>query len=245
MSGNVVGGILAVLIAASLLLRKKDSDVGFAQGKRPVVPKPPSTTAAPTPPAAPVMPGKPAVAPIAPRAPRWGPPSPEPAPKIELDVMVRLSYIDPTANKIQLIKLVRDFTNLGLREAKDLVDTGPGACVGNLPQAKAEQFRQALKHNGADCVFDETPIRAALPGTPRIPIEGQIGPAFAVELTSATNKIQAIKIIREATQLGLREAKDLVDEMPSIVVTDVTREEAERIVGLFRQIEASANVREF
>lgn len=52
--------------------------------------------------------------------------------------------------------------------------------------------------------------------------------AFSVELTSAGgNKIGVIKVIREITQLGLKEAKDMVDGAPVNVKEGVAKEEAE------------------
>jgi len=54
--------------------------------------------------------------------------------------------------------------------------------------------------------------------------------SFDVELTSAgTNKIQVIKVVREITTLGLKEAKDLVEGAPKPVKENVTKEEAEEI----------------
>ncbi len=54
--------------------------------------------------------------------------------------------------------------------------------------------------------------------------------SFNVELTNAgTNKINVIKALREVTQLGLKEAKDLVDGAPKMVKEDVGKEEAENI----------------
>ncbi len=51
--------------------------------------------------------------------------------------------------------------------------------------------------------------------------------SFNVELTAAgTNKISVIKVIREITQKGLKEAKDLVDGAPKIVKEGATKEEA-------------------
>lgn len=51
---------------------------------------------------------------------------------------------------------------------------------------------------------------------------------FAVELTSGgSQKIQVIKVLREITSLGLKEAKDLVDAAPKIVKEGVSKEEAE------------------
>lgn len=52
--------------------------------------------------------------------------------------------------------------------------------------------------------------------------------AFDVILTSAGDKkIQVIKVVRELTGLGLKEAKDLVEGAPKPVKTGVTKEEAE------------------
>src|SRR5208283_142232 len=51
---------------------------------------------------------------------------------------------------------------------------------------------------------------------------------FTVMLTAAGDKkIQVIKVVRELTGLGLKEAKDLVDGAPKAVKTGVSKEEAE------------------
>ena len=53
--------------------------------------------------------------------------------------------------------------------------------------------------------------------------------AFDVILASASpdKKIQVIKVVRELTSLGLKEAKDLVEGAPKPVKTGVTKEEAD------------------
>ena len=52
--------------------------------------------------------------------------------------------------------------------------------------------------------------------------------AFDVELTDAgSNKIGVIKVIRELTQLGLKEAKDMVDGAPKMVKDGVSKADAE------------------
>lgn len=54
--------------------------------------------------------------------------------------------------------------------------------------------------------------------------------AFDVELTEAgANKIGVIKVVREVTSLGLKDAKDLVDGAPKIVKEGVAKAEAEDI----------------
>ena len=51
----------------------------------------------------------------------------------------------------------------------------------------------------------------------------------AVLLEVGPNKIPVIKVVRELTQLGLKEAKDLVDATPKAVKEAVTKDEAEKI----------------
>ncbi len=53
---------------------------------------------------------------------------------------------------------------------------------------------------------------------------------FDVELTEVgPNKVKVIKVVREATGLGLKEAKDLVDGAPKMVKEQASKEEAEEI----------------
>ena len=53
---------------------------------------------------------------------------------------------------------------------------------------------------------------------------------FDVELTEAgPNKVKVIKVVREATGLGLKEAKEVVDGAPKAIKTGVSKEEAEDI----------------
>ena len=53
---------------------------------------------------------------------------------------------------------------------------------------------------------------------------------FDVELTEVgPNKVKVIKVVREATGLGLKEAKDLVDSAPKMVKEAASKEEAEDI----------------
>lgn len=67
---------------------------------------------------------------------------------------------------------------------------------------------------------------------------------FTVILTAAGDKkIQTIKVIREITQLGLKEAKDLVDSAPKEVVADVSKDEAETIKKKLEEVGATAEVK--
>ena len=52
-------------------------------------------------------------------------------------------------NKIQVIKVVRELTGLGLKEAKDLVEAAPKPVKENVPKAQAEEIKKKLAEVGA------------------------------------------------------------------------------------------------
>jgi large subunit ribosomal protein L7/L12 len=54
------------------------------------------------------------------------------------------------ANKLQVVKIVKDLTGLGLKEAKDLVDGAPKPVKEGAAKAEAEEIAAKLKEAGAD-----------------------------------------------------------------------------------------------
>ena len=68
--------------------------------------------------------------------------------------------------------------------------------------------------------------------------------AFDVILTSAGDKkIQVIKVVRELTSLGLKEAKDLVESAPKAVKAGVAKEEAETIKKKLEESGATVEIK--
>jgi large subunit ribosomal protein L7/L12 len=66
--------------------------------------------------------------------------------KTEFDVI----YKAPGANKINVIKVVREITGLGLKEAKDLVDNPPKPVKEAIAKEEAEESRKKLADAGAE-----------------------------------------------------------------------------------------------
>ncbi|MDY6915149.1 MAG: 50S ribosomal protein L7/L12 [Candidatus Cloacimonadota bacterium] len=67
---------------------------------------------------------------------------------------------------------------------------------------------------------------------------------FDVVLTSAgAKKIQTIKVVRTITKLGLKEAKELVDNAPKPVVEAVPKDEAEKVKAQLEEAGASAEIK--
>ena len=67
---------------------------------------------------------------------------------------------------------------------------------------------------------------------------------FDVELVAAgASKVKVIKVVREITGLGLKEAKDLVDNAPKVVKEAVSKEEAEEIKAKLEGEGAEVNIK--
>ncbi|MGQ9657332.1 MAG: 50S ribosomal protein L7/L12 [Fimbriimonadales bacterium] len=89
---------------------------------------------------------------------------------------------------------------------------------------------------------------AAMPGM--MPGAAEAAPAaeektsFDVVLAAAgDNKLQVIKVIREITQLGLKEAKDLVEGAPQKVKEGVSKEEAEELKKKLEETGAKVEIK--
>lgn len=67
---------------------------------------------------------------------------------------------------------------------------------------------------------------------------------FDVELTSAgAQKINVIKVVREVTSLGLKEAKDLVDAAPKVIKEKIAKADAEAILKKLEEAGATAVIK--
>ena len=66
--------------------------------------------------------------------------------KTKFDVILKA----PGASKLAVVKLVKELTGLGLKEAKELVDNAPSAVKEGLPKAEAEGMKKHLEEAGAE-----------------------------------------------------------------------------------------------
>ncbi len=124
-----------------------------------------------------------------------------------------------------------------------------------------KDFVEALKDwsildvvEAVKAIEDEFGIKAAAPVAAAAaagPAAGADGAAaeeeqteFTVNLTAVgESKINVIKAVRELTQLGLKEAKDLVDAAPKPVLENVSKADAEKAVARLREAGATAELK--
>ena len=117
--------------------------------------------------------------------------------------------------------------------------------IGNMSVFELAELIEAFKSK-----FNVT-ITAAAPAAPAAG-GGGAAPAAAVEektefdvvlKDSGAKKIQVIKVVRELTGLGLKEAKDMVDGAPQTVKTGVSKEEAASIKAKLEEQGAAVEVK--
>jgi large subunit ribosomal protein L7/L12 len=88
------------------------------------------------------------------------------------------------------------------------------------------------------------PVAPPKPPTPNPPVDTLAPTAFRVLLEDfdPTKKISVIKVVRELTSIGLKDAKDLVETAPKVVKDNVAREDAERAKLLLERAGARVSV---
>ena len=77
-------------------------------------------------------------------------PAAEAAPKAEAQTEFTVVLKNKGATAINVIKVVREITGLGLKDAKDLVDGAPKDVKANVPKAEADDIAKKLKDAGAE-----------------------------------------------------------------------------------------------
>ncbi len=113
--------------------------------------------------------------------------------------------------------------------------------IGNMTVLELAEFVDAFKEK-----FNVTAVAAAAPAAagPAAEAAAEEKDEFDVVLTAVGGKkIQVIKVIREVTSLGLKEAKELVDSAPSTVKEAATKDEAEQIKAKLEEQGASVELK--
>lgn len=106
----------------------------------------------------------------------------------------------------------------------------------------AELVKKLEEKFGVSAAMVAAPAVAAPVGPAPAPAEEKT--EFDVILKSAgANKINVIKVVREITGLGLKEAKDLVESAPKPIKEGVSKEEAENIKKKLEEVGAQVEIK--
>ena len=75
------------------------------------------------------------------------------APAVEAQTEFTVTMTEFGANKVGVIKVIRELTGLGLKEAKDLVEGAPSTVKESIPKSDAEAMKKKLEDAGAKAVI--------------------------------------------------------------------------------------------
>lgn len=104
----------------------------------------------------------------------------------------------------------------------------------NISKALEEEF-------GVSAAAMMAPVAASAPAAAAAAEEEKT--EFTVVLASAGDKIKTIKVVREVTGLGLKEAKDLVDGAPGTLKEGVSKADSEAIRKKFEEVGAKVEIK--
>ncbi|WP_436879481.1 50S ribosomal protein L7/L12 [Staphylococcus gallinarum] len=121
------------------------------------------------------------------------------------------------ANQEQIIEAIKEMSVLELNDLVKAIEEEFGVTA-------AAPVAAAGVAGGADAAAEKT--------------------EFDVELTSAgSSKIKVVKAVKEATGLGLKDAKELVDGAPKVVKEGLAKEEAEKLKEALEEVGATVELK--
>jgi large subunit ribosomal protein L7/L12 len=105
-------------------------------------------------------------------------------------------------------------------------------------------FKKAFEEKFGVTAAAPVAVAAAAPAAAAAAVEVEEQTEFTAVLTEiGPNKIPVIKVVRELTGLGLKEAKDLVDAAPKAVKEAVAKDEAEKIKAALEEQGAKVEIK--
>ena len=115
--------------------------------------------------------------------------------------------------------------------------------IGALTLVEASELKKALEEKfGVTAAAPMMMAGAPAAGAPAAAAEEQT--EFDVELTDGgANKLNAIKVVREITGLGLKEAKELVEAAPKAVKEQLNKADAQALAKKFEDVQIKVTVK--
>ena len=141
------------------------------------------------------------------------------------DSYVTIKLAKCGSSKIETIKIVKEALGLGLKDAKDLVDSAPCVLSENFDMLEAQELKKRLEAIG--CVVVIEGIDQDININETTPVQTTAVSSYNVVLKSAgDSKITVAKVMRDILDMGLTQAKDLVDETPCTILQNVDYDKA-------------------
>ena len=127
--------------------------------------------------------------------------------------------------------------NAAIDEIVEKIATLSAMDLADLSKAIQEKF-------GVTAAAPMAMMPGAMPGMGGGAAEAEEQTEFSVVLAGiGEKKIQVIKVVRELTSLGLKEAKELVESVPAKVKEGISKDEAEAVKGKLEEVGATVEIK--
>ena len=116
--------------------------------------------------------------------------------------------------------------------------------ISGLTAIELSELKKALEEKfGVTAAAPVMGFAAAAPSAAAAPVEEEKTEFDAILTEAGGQKLQVIKVVRELTGLGLKEAKDLVDGAPKPIKQAVSKDEAEKIAAAIAEAGGKVEVK--
>ncbi|MDH7579073.1 MAG: 50S ribosomal protein L7/L12 [Bacillota bacterium] len=126
-----------------------------------------------------------------------------------------------------------------MSKVAEIIETVKGMTVLEL----AELVKALEEEFGVTAAAPVAMAVGPVPAAAEVPVEEEKTEFDVILKAAGEKKINVIKVVREITGLGLKEAKELVDNAPKPVKEKVSKEEAEAIRGKLQEVGAEVEVK--
>lgn len=116
--------------------------------------------------------------------------------------------------------------------------------ISGLTAIELSELKKALEEKfGVTAAAPMMGFAAAAPAAAAAPVEEEKTEFDAILADAGAQKLQVIKVVRELTGLGLKEAKDLVDGAPKPLKQGVSKDEAEKIAAAVKEAGGKVDIK--
>lgn len=132
---------------------------------------------------------------------------------------------------LPIVKRIKELLNTGLKEAKDIVDAAPTTFPREFSLSEANTIKQELESLGAKVSIQQSfnHTNSATTNNGNSQSATTTGAYLVVLSSPGANKLHIVKAVKEILNLGLKEAKDIVDAAPSTLPREFSLSEANTI----------------
>ena len=155
----------------------------------------------------------------------------------DVEIVYEVVLVDAGDNALDVVKEIRNNAGLDLAGSKKVVDEAPATVASELSKEEAEDLKTVLEAAGATVEVKEIERPKSTDS------KGEKTEFEVVLVDAGENMLEVVKEIRNNTELGLAESKEIVDEAPKTVASGLSKEEAENLKKVLEAVGATVEIK--